>query len=212
MIPHWDGNQDSTWMVVNRTIDGSTVRYIEYIEKYLEDDYALFLDCALTYDGAATTSISGLDHLEGETVSVLADGYVHPDVVVSSGAITLQTAASVVNIGYGYSATVKTMPLEAGAGDGTSQGKTMRIVNAVVRLHETGPGLWYGPDTSNMDEYHTRGSGDLMDEAVPLLTGDTEILPWPSGYEFAPQVTLQHRTPLPCTIVAVMPQVTTYDR
>ena len=62
-IPHWDGDQDVTWMVVNRTINGSSVRYIEYIEKYSTDDYGLFLDCALTYDGAPATVISGLDHL-----------------------------------------------------------------------------------------------------------------------------------------------------
>jgi len=211
-IPHWDGDQNVVWMVVKRTIDGSTVRYIEYMEKYLEDDYALFLDSALTYDGAAATNISGLDHLEGETVSVLADGYIHPDVVVSSGAITLQAAASVVNIGLSYNATMVTMPLNAGAQDGTSQGKTSRITNTVVRLHETGPGLWYGPDTSTMDEYHTRDSGDLMDNPVPLFTGDTDVLPWPDGYETPVQVALQHRTPLPCTIIALMPQVHVYDR
>ena len=211
-IPHWDNDQDSTWLVVERTVNSATVRYIEYIEKYLSNDYSLFLDCALTYDGAAATTISGLDHLEGESVSILADGYVHPNVTVSSGQITLQRSASIVNIGLSFDALMKTMPIEAGASDGTSQGKTMRITNMVARLHETGPGLFYGPDENTLDEYHTRGSGDLMDNPVPLFTGDTDFLPWPEGYEFAPQVTLKHSTPLPCTIIAVMPQVYAYDR
>ena len=211
-IPHWDNDQDVTFMVVQRTIDGSTVRYIEYVDKYLTDDYAFFVDSGLTYDGAAATSITGLDHLEGETVSILADGYVVPDQEVVSGGITLDTAASIVNIGLGYNATVKTMPLEAGAQDGTSQGKNMRITNVVVRLQDTGPGLYYGPNTSTLREHLSRGSTDLMDNPVDLETGDTDFLPWPEGYEQAVQVLLQHQTPLPCTIIAVMPQVYTYDR
>ena len=211
-IPHWDGDQDVLWMIVKRTIDGNTVRYVEYLEKYMEDEYSFFLDCGLTYDGAPTTSLTGLDHLEGETVTILADGAVHPDQVVASGAINLQVSASVVNVGLSYNATIKTMPLEAGAGNGVAQGKTMRISDIVMRLYRTGAGLWYGPDTTTMNEYQVRGSNDNMDEAVPLFTGDTTILPWPGDYEFAPQMTIQHRLPLPCTLVALMPQVTTYDR
>lgn len=211
-IPHWDGDQDVTFMVVRRTVNGSTVRYIEYIEKYLSDDYAFFVDCGLTYDGSPTTTISGLDHLEAETVSVVADGYIHPDRTVSSGSITLQAAASVVHIGLPYTATIKTMPIEGGAQDGVAQGKFMRVHQVVMRLHETGPGLWYGPDESHMDEYQMRSSGTAMDEAVPLFTGDTAILPWPGEYQQSLQLTVQHRLPLPCTLVALMPQLHTYDR
>ena len=211
-IPHWDNDQDSTWLIVQRTIDGNSVRYIEYIEKYLNDVYSFYVDCGLTYDGSAVTTISGLDHLEGEEVAILADGYVHPNRTVVSGEITLLKAASVVNIGLAYTATMKTMPLEAGAADGTAQGKTMRINNIVLRLFETGPGLWYGPDTTTMDEYQTRGSSSPMDEPVPLFTGDTKLLAWPGEYQQSPQITVQHRLPLPCTLIAVMPQVTTYDR
>jgi len=211
-IPHWDGDQDSTWMVVERTIDGNTVKYLEYFEKYLTDNTGLFLDCALTYNGSATASISGLDHLEGETVSLLVDGAVHPDLVVSSGAITLQYAGSIVNVGLSYTSTIKTMPVEAGAADGIAQGKTQRINNVTIRLHETGPGLWYGPSETEMDEYHVRSSLDDMDSALPLFTGHTKTLPWPSGYEVAPEITIQHRLPTPCTLVALMPQLTTYDR
>jgi len=47
---------------------------------------------------------------------------------------------------------------------------------------------------------------------VPLYSRDSETLPWPSGYDIAPQMVIQHRLPLPCTLIALMPQVTTYDR
>jgi hypothetical protein len=104
------------------------------------------------------------------------------------------------------------MPLEAGAADGTAQGKTMRITNVVVRFFETGPQVFYGADTIDMNEYHMRKPAMAMGAPVDLFTGDTEPLPWPEGYEVSPQVTLQHKLPLPCTILAVMPQVHTYDR
>ena len=199
-------------MIVKRTIDGATVRYVEYMEQYLNDEYAFYVDCGLTYDGAATDTISGLDHLEGEEVDVLADGAVHPRRTVASGQITLQVEASVVSVGLPYMATLRTMPLEAGARDGVAQGKTQRINNVVLRLFETGPGLWYGPSLDKLDELHLRTPADLMDSPVTLFTGDTTYLAWPGGYEQGAQMIVRHQLPLPCTLVALMPQVNTSDR
>jgi hypothetical protein len=211
-IPHWDGDQDVTWLVVNRTINGTTKRYIEYIEKSLTDKYCVYSDSTLIYDGSPATTISGLDHLEGEEVSVITDGYVHPNRTVNSGEIVLQKAASVVVIGLPYTATLKTMPIEAGAADGTAQGKQMRVSNVVVRLLETAPGLYYGPSEDNTDEMDFRSSVDDMDQPVPLFTGNSPLLPWPGDYDNEAQITIQHKLALPCTVIAVMPQVHTYDR
>lgn len=211
-LPHWDGDQDVLWMIVNRTINGATVRYIEHMEKYYTDNNAFFVDCGATYSGAAATTISGLDHLEGQEVAILADGYVHPNRTVTAGEITLQQSASLVQIGIPYTMTVRGMRLEAGAEDGTAQGKTMRVHTIVLRLLETGPGLWYGPSVDTMDELASRSSDDEMDAPVPLFTGDTEILAWPGEYEQGSQITIQHRLPTPCTLIATMPHEFTYDR
>jgi len=211
-IPHWDGDQDSTWLIVNRTINGDTVRYVEYIEKEFNDNYSFYVDSGLTYDGAPATIISGLDHLEGEEIAILADGSVHPNMIVVAGEVTLQKSASIVVLGLPYVSTLKTMPIEAGAADGVAQGKKMRVTNIVMRLFETGPGLWFGPDTTNMNELQFRNSTMDMGEPVPLFTGDTELQSWPGDYQVAPQITIQHRLALPCTVIAVMPQVHTYDR
>ena len=211
-LPHWDRAQDVLWMIVKRTIDGNTVRYVEYMEQYLNDEYAFYVDCGLTYDGVATDTISGLGHLEGEEVDVLADGAVHPRRTVTGGQITLQVEASVVSAGLPYMATLRTMPLEAGARDGVAQGKTQRINNVVLRLFETGPGLWYGPSLDKLDELHLRTPADLMDSPVELFTGDTTYLAWPGGYEQGAQMIVRHQLPLPCTLVALMPQVNTSDR
>lgn len=211
-IPHWDGDQDVLWLVVKRTVNGQEKRYIEYMEKYFDNEYSFFVDSGLTYDGSPTSTLTGLDHLEGEEVAILLDGASHPNVIVTGGEVSLQTPGSVINVGLPFIGQVKTMPLEAGAAEGVAQGKQMRINNMVIRLFESGPGLWYGPDESNMVEYHQRRTVDLMDNPVPLLTGDTGLLAWPAGYETGPQLIIEHRLPLPCTLVALMPQVHTYDR
>jgi hypothetical protein len=211
-IPHWDGDQDVLWMIVRRTIDGASVRYVEYMEKYQTGADSFFLDCGLTYDGSPVTAISGLDHLEGETVSVLVDGATHPNRTVAAGAINLQLEGSVVHVGLAYTATIKTMPVEAGSQDGTAQGKEQRINNVVLDLFETGAGLWYGPNTTDMDEYAVRSSSHDMDEPVPLFTGHTDLLAWPGEYEKGTQMVVQHRLPLPCTVRALLPQMHTYDR
>lgn len=210
-LPHWDDDQDVLWMIVNRTIDGSEVRYIEYLEKHLVGPHAFYVDCGLTYDGSPVTTIAGLDHLEGQEVAVLADGSVHPNRTVTAGSITLQRAASVVNVGVPYTARLRTMSIEAGAADGVAQGKTQRIHNIVIRLDTTGPGLWYG-DGETMDELHMRTDADLMDNPVSLFTGDTPALTWPVGYQQGAHMQIEHRLPTPCTVIALMPQMVTNDR
>lgn len=216
VIPHPDGDQDQLWAIVERTINGSTVKYVEYLEKTWEDtnvvEDAFFVDSGLTYSGSAATTISGLTHLEGETVTILADGATHGTKVVSSGSITLDRASTKVHIGLGYNSTEQTMRLEAGAGDGTAQGKTKRITNVTVRMYRTGAGLWYGPDTTTMDEIQFRDSSMAMDSPIPLYDGDKGNYPWPQGYEKDGRITLQHRLPLPCNILAIMPQLVTQDR
>jgi hypothetical protein len=206
-VPHWDGDQDVLWLIVRRTIDGSSVRYVEYVEKYMTDEYAFFVDCGLTYDGSPVTAISGLDHLEGEEVAVLVDGAVHPNRTVSAGAINLQLAGSVVNVGLPYTATIKTMPIDIATNAGTSFIDEKRAHKIVMQLYQTGPGLWYGPSVAEMDEYAVRSSQDAMDNPVPLFTGFTDALAWPSGSERGPQLMIQHRLPLPCTVVALIPEL-----
>ena len=218
VIPHPDGDQDQLWMVVSRTIGGVTKRFVEFMEpEWLRSNArtsAFFIDSGLSYSGVAVTSVTGLSHLEGQTVSILADGATHPDRVVVSGTVTMDRSATVVHVGLPYSATLQTMRLEGGASDGTAQGKTKRITNVVVRLDQTGGGLRYGPTEvdADMDEFFIRDSYDPMSEAVPLFDGDTDVLPWPSGYEQDGKVTIRHTLPLPCTITAIMPQLNTQDR
>ena len=206
------GSEDTVYLSVKRTIDGETVRHIEYMKPIefggnVED--AFFLDSGLTYDGSATLTISGLNHLEGETVSVLADGAAHADKVITNGIITLDRLSSKVHIGYGYTSTVETLRLEAGADDGVAQGKIKRIHGVTARLFNT-VGAELGPDLDNLDRLPFRDSSMSMNQAVPLFTGDKEIY-FPSGYETDARVIVRQSQPLPMTVLAIMRRSNTFD-
>ena len=213
-IPSPFGDQDDLWMIVRRTIDGQTKRYIEYLWPDFVDNNdiedAFCVDCGLTYDSTAVSTISGLDHLEGKIVSILADGAAHPNRTVESGSVTLQRASSVVHIGLPYTSRLQTMRPEAGAGDGTAQGKTKRINKMVIRFLAT-VGAKAGPDVDHLDEIQFRSGSALMDAPVPLFTGD-KIMEWPGGYDFDGYMIVEQDQPLPMTLVALMPQLQTQDR
>lgn len=213
VIPTPDTTADEVWLIVKRTIDGNTKRYIEYITQRFDDDDtedAFFVDCGLTYSGAAADVISGLDHLEGQTVQILADGAVHPNRVVTSGDVTLNAEYSKVHIGLGYNSDIKTLRLEAGSADGTSQGKTKRITRVDVRLYKT-LGLKYGKDESHLDTVTFRTSADDMNAPPVLFTGDKAFV-WNSGYDIEGQMYFRQDQPLPMTILSIAPQVVTQDR
>ena len=214
VIPSPDGTSDELWVIVRRTINGVTKRYVEYLEReYQTGDLqssCFYVDSGATYSGVPATTISGLGYLEGQTVQVLADGAAHPDRVVTSGAITLQRSASVVQVGLGYASLLKTTRIDAGAGDGTSQGKTKRITKAVIRFYNT-LGAKAGPNETLLDTIEFRSGSDLMDQAPPLFTGD-KLLDWSGGYDFDGYLAVKQDQPLPMTVIAIMPQVHTFDR
>ena len=206
------GSEDQVYLSVKRTIDGSTVRHIEYL-KTIEfgDDVAdaFYVDSGLTYDGSATTTITGLNHLEGETVAVLTDGATHDDEVVTNGKITLDVSSEKVHVGYSYTSTLETLRLEAGADDGIAQGKLKRIHGVTARFFKT-VGAELGPDTDNLDRLPFRDSSMAMDEAVPLFTGDKEIY-FPAGYENDARVIVRQSQALPMTVLAIMRRSNTFD-
>jgi hypothetical protein len=156
------------------------------------------------------TTISGLDHLEGETLDVLADGAPHPQVTVTSGAITLDYPAWYVHAGLPCIAKIKPMRLEAGAADGTAQGKTKRTHYNTIRLVNTVGGK-VGPDEDNLDEILFRSPSELMDEPIEPFTGDMEM-PWPDGYTTDGYLMYVNDQPLPATVAGFMPSVHTQSR
>ena len=206
------GAEDQVYVSVKRTINGSTVRHIEFLKSLQFDGEitdAFFVDSGLTYSGSATSTITSLNHLEGETVSILADGSAHADKTVSGGSITLDRSASKVHVGYSYTSTIETLRLEGGANDGVSQGKIKRIHGVTVRFLES-VGAEVGPDTSNLDRIPFRDSSMAMDTAVPIFSGDKEIS-FPSGYDNDARIVVRQTQPLPMTVTAIMRRSNTFD-
>jgi hypothetical protein len=208
-----DDNEYQIWVIIKRTINGATKRYVEYLHTFDFDETDNtdfnFLDSQLSYSGSPVTSISGLSHLEGQTVAILADGATHPRKTVTSGSISLERSASKVKVGLPYTSLLQTMRLDAGSQDGTSQGKTKRIFDITLRIYES-IGIEVGPDLNNMERIPFRSSATLMDQAIPVFTGDKEI-EFRGNYETDGYVYVRQDQPLPLTILSLYPRLVTND-
>ena len=208
-----EAGEDELYMIVKRTINGVTKRYVERLKAF---DFgtaatgAFFVDSGLAYAGSATTSLSGLHHLTGQTVSVLANGATHTDETVASGGVSLNVSATTAAIGLPFTSRLQTLRLEAGSVDGTSQGKLKRIHSITLRLHKT-VGVEVGSGTSDVDRIPFRDSSMAMDTAVELFTGDKEI-EFRGGFEEDDQIVIQQTQPLPLTVLAIYPRMNTFDK
>ena len=158
----------------------------------------------------AVASITGLDHLEGESVSFLGNGSVYADKTVASGAITsISPEVSKAQVGLGSTATIKTLRPEAGADDGVAQGKTKRVFDVTVRFKST-LGTKVGPSTTLLDEINFRGGSDPMDSSPPLFSGDKAIT-FRGGWETEGQVVIVQDQPLPIHVTAIITRLVTHD-
>ena len=155
-----------------------------------------------------TSTLRGLYHLEGETVSALADGSEVTGLVVIDGTVTLPTPASRAAVGLPYTSTLATQRIEAGASIGTAQSKTKRVHKLALRLYNSLGGK-IGPSATNLDYIPYRVGNDFMDEVPPTLTGDTDVLAFPGGYETDGRIWVVADQPLPLTVVALYPELET---
>jgi hypothetical protein len=208
-----DDSEYQTYVIIKRTINGATKRYVEFIHQYdfdeTDDTSFNFLDSQLDYSGSAVTTIGGLSHLEGQTVSILADGATHPDATVSSGQITLTRSATKVKVGLPYTSLLQTMRIDAGAQNGTSQSKTKRIYEITARLYES-IGIEVGPDLNNMERIPFRSSANAMNSGISVFTGDKEI-EFRGNYETDGFIFVRQTQPLPLTILSLYPRLITND-
>ncbi len=216
IIPSSTTGEEELWMIVQRTINGTTRRYIEYLSNQFDVDEdetkadAFFIDSGLTYSSTAASSISGLDHLEGEAVSILGDGSVYTKRNVSSGAISsIDPTVEKAQIGLTQQCTMKTLRPEAGGDDGTAQSKTKRDFEVTLRFISTLGGQ-IGPDTSNLDEIIFRTGSDPMDSSPPLFTGDKKVSVR-GGWDTDGQMLYINDEPLPVHITALITRIITHD-
>lgn len=201
-----EGNEDVLYVIVKRTIDGVEKRYVERMASRQFDDQAdaIFVDCSLTYDGAAATTISGLDHLEGKTVSILADGAVHPQRVVESGSITLEYPVEKAQIGLPITADIQTLPMAAQVDNAFGQGRYKNVNKCWLRVYRSG-GVFVGPSSSKLTEAKWRESEE-WGEPTGLRTEEIEILIQPSWGSDG-QVFVRQSDPLPLSLLSMTAEV-----
>lgn len=155
------------------------------------------------------TSVAGLDHLEGETLSILADGAVHPQKTVASGQITLDTPASKVQAGLGYTHTWRSLKMAVGAPSGTAVGRTKRVHGITLVLLDSMGGK-VGPDEAMLEDLVYREVGDAMDTAVPFFSGEKRAA-FDGDWGSDGRIMVRGSAPVPFTCLAVVPELTVND-
>lgn len=148
------------------------------------------------------TTVSGLWHLEGETVKVLADGNVLADKTVADGAITLGTSATRVVVGLGYRCLAETLPPVAS--DAIIESKRKNVVGVAVRLHES-RGLSYGTSETDLFEMKER-TDELLGEPTRLQSG-VRVLDVSDNWSTESTMFFVQDNPLPATLLALVPEM-----
>jgi hypothetical protein len=204
-----DGALADAWQELEPGTPERDVRCIEFLEAEFggaDTTSAFFVDSGLSYEGAATDVVAGLDHLAGREVAVLADGAVHKPVTVGpDGALTLTRAASVIHAGLPYTSVLKPMRIEAGSARGTAQTKKKLVTEVAVRFHDTVGGR-VGPDANRLETVYYRSSATPMNTAPTPWTGD-KIVRFPKGWDRDGALTILQDQPLPMTVLMLVPTV-----
>jgi hypothetical protein len=201
---------DDVWMIVRRRINGANTQYIEMMQTAFEYGAAqdvFAVDCGLTYEGSPVTNVSGLDYLQGQTVSVLADGRRYDGLVVSGSSLSqpLPVAARRITVGLPFTSTADTLELDAGGRDGSLIGRRKRVLAVVLSLLETDlSGLQVSSVIKGRWEKAKLPSIAVDDGKMKLYTGNITVLV-DDSWEGQARVSIRHTGPGPCTIRSITP-------
>lgn len=201
-----EGNEDFLYVIVKRTVNGSTVRYVERMASraWATQADAFYVDAGSTYSGTPATTISGLNWLEGKTVNILADGAVHPQRVVTGGAITLDVAARKVQVGLPIQADMQSLPWNAQLDAALGQGRTKNVNKVYLRVNNSGS-VFVGPDASHLTEYKQRTTEPYG--SPPKLVSDEILVVISPSWNNSGQVFVRQSNPLPITLVSMTLEV-----
>lgn len=159
---------------------------------------------ALTDWSRQVKTLSGLAHLEGKKVSILADGNVQPQKVVSSGSITLQSHAGVVHVGLPYTSDMETLNIEVKDARETMLDKKIAVTSLTAVVEES-RGILAGSDKDHLYEF--KPGRDSYELPIEMLTGQAEIVIG-NDWQGKGRVFIRQSDPLPLTVLAVIPEVT----
>ena len=201
-----EGDEDVLYLIVKRTLGTGVVRQVErmHTRQFSTIADCFFIDSGLTYSGSAATTISGLWHLEGETVGGLADGAVFKNKVVTGGAITLDDAASAVHVGLLYDASLKTLPFTSEAAQAFSQGTKKNVNRAHLRVKDSSS-VYVGPSFGKLTQYRQRTT-EPYGSPPSLVTGLITLAITPSWSDDG-AICLRQSDPLPVSVLSMILEV-----
>jgi hypothetical protein len=208
-----EGKRDAVYVVVKRTINGATKRYVERMEsrEQTNAEDAFYVDSGLSYDGVPATVFSGLEHLEGEAVAVLADGYEVEGLTVTSGSITLARAASKVHVGLAYLPAIELLDIDVASASDTLKSRSVSVSKVLIEV-EKSRGGFIGPRADGevtiapvLQEIKPRFESDGYN-AIALRTFKQEVIIEPQ-WSKGGGVRIEQRSPLPLAILSVIPTV-----
>jgi len=210
-----EGDEDALYVVVKRTINGSSKRYVERMASrlFIDAEDAFFVDAGLTYTGTAVATITGLGHLEGKVVNILVNGAVHPQRTVSGGAVSLEIPLVdddgnpydiTAHIGLPIVADLQTLPLAAAVDNAFGQGRAKNVNKAWLRVYRSS-GIFVGPDEDNLTEAKQRTT-EAYGSPPALKSEEIQVSVTPSWRDSG-QVFVRQVDPLPLTIVSLTLEV-----
>lgn len=198
---------DDVWVVVSRTINGEAKRFVEILQPAFEygDKRDVFaVDCGLTYSGTAVGTVTGLSHLNGATVNVLADGFKYEGLTVSGGSLTLPggRTAQKIHVGLPYLSSADTLELDVGAKDGSLMGRRKRVTQVILSLFETDlSGLTISSVQRGRWETVKNPSIASNDGSMQLYTGTISV-PVDDSWDGGARISIRHTGAGPCTVRA----------
>ena len=204
------GNNDVVYVIARRTINGQTERYIERQDtdhdSSCQQDYVM-MDSAVHYKlSEAATHITGLEHLEGKTVHVLADGYLYEALTVTGGAVDIAEAAKDIIIGLPYTMIIEQPNFETQMRDGSAQGREKTISFVILRLLNSFGGE-IGPNSSVMNDIIYDVDEMELGQNI-LFSGDKKVTLASGGFNVDGRVYIRHDKPYPFTLSAIIRAVT----
>lgn len=203
--------QNEVYFAVKRTINGQTKRYIEMLSHKSTDMRHLpYMDSWLSYSGDPVDTLHGLDHLEGETVQVLANGSYIGDFTVNDGSITIPSDASDVVVGLGYTSEFETLDIPIPRNDGTSFARQKKVSKVTVKLKDTYGGK-VGINSGETGAFKNMATIDMRRQEfvggpADLYNEDYQTEP---GGDYGPEahIDVVQDQPYPITVLSIVAEV-----
>lgn len=202
-----ENNEDVLYAVVRREVEGVQLRYVERLHTrfFTDPADAFYVDSGLSYSGTPVTTLSGLGHLEGKTVSILTDGSVHPPREVVDGAITLAYSASKVHVGLPLVSDLRTLPLAMENAQAAGQGTVKNVNKVHLRVGQSSV-VKAGPSFDRLREYPARVVADPYGSPPALRDGEISLSVDPSWNQDA-AICVRQDLPLPLSVLSMTLEV-----